>query len=559
MKTAGYDIVLLLNENFLNTISGAMFYNNFLTFKDQKDFRTSLPADKLNLIPPDLRDLLVIKYRVKLLYEPYLNFIEGNKIQISAKLRVYLWMMQGLEFKFDASLTMITAINVDESTKYLNIDMKSADIQEFKIRYNYTADESISLQMDKIFEKALHAYFSDATKPFRIELPSIPAAMPFIDSTDGYNIINVDVRAIKTVSPTTIAIAANLLGYTGGDPNQLTEFAKNCNVGVGISEMAMNKVYDFFWERTNWDKKFFKSGSFKIDMVDKVLGFLTDLTNMLLNVVEFATLGFVEDEIDFVSSDFLYSVDMDFKTRPTFDIQDGNRVRIFNLGVDLMLRLKMTVTFDYTLKIDTSGPVPDKCTPWEDDVILEKVRKTLVVFDIGVPISNLKIKSCTGELTIDEVAKTLVCKVLELDVNIYDYVDAACKFLLLPESIRKSIIDGIKQKVVDSIPPIVVSPMVFDLKIKFIPWVVKIEGRKLEITDNEAIAGAYVYFEELEKNMWPVPKYIGNYNNMEVHLAGCDSVLDTYETHQRGYFLLQDALNDDYDGCKKCLPAFHKR
>ena len=39
MKTAGYDIVLLLNEHFLNQVSGAMFYNNFLTFNDSKDFK----------------------------------------------------------------------------------------------------------------------------------------------------------------------------------------------------------------------------------------------------------------------------------------------------------------------------------------------------------------------------------------------------------------------------------------------------------------------------------------------------------------------------------------
>jgi hypothetical protein len=35
--------------------------------------------------------------------------------------------------------------------------------------------------------------------------------------------------------------------------------------------------------------------------------------------------------------------------------------------------------------------------------------------------------------------------------------------------------------------------------------------------------------------------------------------MDTYEEHQRGYHLLNDAVNRGYDGCKRCLPAYHSR
>ena len=219
----------------------------------------------------------------------------------------------------------------------------------------------------------------------------------------------------------------------------------------------------------------------------------------------------------------------------------------------------MWVTFDFTVEVDPLGPVPDECTPWDDKMEISKERHTLLVFDLGVSITNLLIRSCTGEITIDEETKSLVCKVKELDVNLYDYVAEGCDFLLLPDSIKDRIMNSLREKVVDSIPPIVVSPTVFDLNIKFVPWKCNIEGRKLEITDNEAIVGAYVKFKELQNRISPVPKYIGNFNNMEVHRAGCDSIFDTYETHQRGYFLLQDALNDGYDGCHKCLPAFSKR
>lgn len=559
MKTAGFDIVLLLNEEFLNQVSGALLYNNFLTFNGKKDFRQAVPPDKLNQIPATLRDFLEIRYRFKLLYEPYIHFKDGNKVEISAKLRVYIWFLQGLELKFDASLTMETPVDVDTNTKQFKIILKSADILEFAINYKYSPNENVEIQLKTIFKTALVAYFDDPNNALAIDLPSINPQLPYAPKIPE-NQIPVEIRAVKTINNSVMAIAANIFGYTGGDANALTEFAKNCNVGVGISEQAMIKVYDFFWARTTWDKRYKKAGTFKINMVDKVLDFLTDLVDFIMSTsVKIASLGFLETDLEFISSDFEYSVDMDFKTIPTFDIQNGNRVRIYNLGVDLFIRLKMTATFDWTLYGDTSGAIPDECTPWNDDIVLERKRKTVVVFDIGVPIKNLKIKSCTGQVTINEKEKHLECLVTELDINVYDYIATGCAFLGLPDSIKNKIIDGIKQKVVESIPPFVLSPIVFNLDIKMIDWKVNVEGRKLEINDGEALVGAYVFFKELQNEIWPVPKYIVNLNNNEIHRAGCDSILDTYETHQRGYYLLNSALKKNYDGCKKCLPAFHTR
>ena len=94
---------------------------------------------------------------------------------------------------------------------------------------------------------------------------------------------------------------------------------------------------------------------------------------------------------------------------------------------------------------------------------------------------------------------------------------------------------------------------------KFIDWIAKVEGKKIEVNDDEIIAGANIHFEELQNEIHPVPKYVVNTNNNEVHRAGCDAIMDTYETHQVGYYLLHNALKKEYDGCKKCLPHFHKK
>lgn len=559
MKTAGYDIVLLLNEHFLNQVSGAMFYNNFLTFNGQKDFKPDLPPDKLALIPADLHSFLKIRYRFKLLHEPFLNFKAGDKIEIYAKIRVYIWMLDGLEIKFDATLMMESPMSIDGPNKEFEINMSSTDIKQFDVQYQYTPSENVLIQLDNIFENALHAYFDGANSSFAISLPTFRAQIPFAE-VKPQNEIPIDIKALKTVNGTSLVMAANMFGYNGGNSNQLYEFVKNCNIGVGISEAAMKKFYNFWWARTTWDKKFYKAGSFKIDFVNDVIDFFTELVDFIMSTsVKIASLGFLETDLDFLGADFLYDLDIDFRTKPTFDLMNGNKVAIYNLGVDLFVRLRMYTTFEHTIELDTSGPIPDKCTPWDDDIVLSKKKKTVKVFDIGVPIKNLKLKKGVGKITINEEEKHLECEVTDIDLNIFDYVDNTCDFLGLPQKIQDKIIDGMKKKLIDSIPPIVLTPTIFDLDIKMIDWKLNIEARKLQITNHEAVVGAFLQFKELQDQVKPVPKYIGNFNTMEVHRSGCDSVYDIYETHQEGFYILQNALKKNYDGCKKCLPSFHKR
>jgi hypothetical protein len=285
------------------------------------------------------------------------------------------------------------------------------------------------------------------------------------------------------------------------------------------------------------------------------------------------TLGFMESEINYLGADFKYDLNIHFKNQPTFDILAGNRVMIRNMGLKIFIRLQMYVSYELVLKVDTSGFIPDECTPWEDDIPISKERYTVKVFDIGVPINDLRILKCIGKIELKEDPNVLECKVEDLELSLNGFVPEQCLFWGLPADIRDSLVSLYKKKLIEAIPPIIVSPkFTFDLsdvsksipsgkkgKAPEIPWKLHVDAKKLEITDSEAIVAADVYFDELQKEIFPVPKYVVNVNNNEIHKSGCDSIFDTYEEHQRGYYLLNDALNKNYDGCKKCLPAFHKK
>jgi hypothetical protein len=586
MKTAGYDVVLLLNEKFLSQISGALLYNGFLTFNGTTDLCTKLKPDQLAKIPADLRHFLIVGYRFKLNFEPYIRFLPDSRIGISFDIRSYFWFWEGLELKFDLACSVNVPISVDPVNKKFCLEFQECQVQELKIKLNYTLDQSVVVVINPIIEKAIKAYFKNEDNRLAINLPTIEQYLPYIQEyyTDTEiripeNAMEIDLRAVKTVGTNALIVAFNLFGYEGGNENQLTDFARNCSVGVAVSEYAMNKVYDFFWTHTYWNKSIIKSDTFHIGIVDKILNILTEIKSFAVNVaVNIATLGFMEYDIKYLGADFKYDLNIHFKNQPTFDIQAGNHVLIHNMGLEVHIRLQMFVTYEQTLEVDSSGFIPDECTPWEDDKVISKERYTKKVFDIGVTINDLRIQKCLGRIVLKDDNNVLECKVEDLVLSLNGFVPETCLFWGLPSDIRESLVSKYKQKLLEAIPPIILSPkFTFDLskateklseaevlpgqvvKKHQIPWKLHVEGKKLEITDSEAIVAADVFFEELQKEIFPVPKYVVNVNNNEIHKSGCDSIFDTYEEHQRGFYLLNDALKKNYDGCKKCLPAFHKK
>ena len=562
MKTAGFDILLLLNEKLLNEVSGVLFYNNFLTFNGKKDFASgddALPADTLSKIPATLKSFLEVRYRCKLLHEPHIDFRVGNKLGIKANLRIYIWMMDGLELKFDASLNIETPIYIDGFNQTINVQISQADVKQFEIKYGYTPTQDIVLQLDDLFENALKAYFEDSRNPLQIELPTIEQYMPSTDKADATNKIPIFINALKMVNNTTMVVAANFFDNDRGNEAQITNFAKNCNLGIAISETAMLKLYDFWWTRTTWEKKFQKEDSFTIDMVDKIVGFIVELIGFVKKAgAALLTAGIWDIDTEYLTTTFNYTIDLRFRTKPTFDLLSGNRVAIYNLGVKIYGTLNAIVEYKVTHSIDTSGAIPDECTPWEDDIKVSEEIKKRQILDLVISIRNLLLTYCVGKVVLNEEKKCLEVEILDFDVDMTKLIPADCLYWDIPSSLRDRIKNSIKGKILDAIPPIVLSPT-FEFNIPGIDWPVSIEGKKLTITNHEAIVGAFVHFKDLQNELAPVPKYIGNTNNMEVHRAGCDSILDTYETHQIGFYTLQTALKKNFDGCQKCLPTFHQR
>ncbi len=554
MKTAGYDIVVLLNEHFLSQVSGALLYNNFLTINGTKDLKEQLTPQQLVKIPGDLQHLLEIKYRFKMNFEPYIEFLPNNEVGITIDARFYLWFLQGLELKFDTDVTIIAPIQIQEGNFEILFD--EARIPNFSVKYQQTSNHAEVMQINNILEEALTAYFKNKENPFRISIPTIEPEIP-----DTGVSIPVFVKAVKTINSSVLVTGINLVEDEGGDPNQLTEFAKNCNLAVAVSEKGMNKVYDATWDKLD---KYIVQGD-KISFLDSVDGIWDFASDILEGIISICSLGFLETDSKLKKADFNYEVGVKFKNKPRFDMLYGNKISIRDMEMDIYFKLGLSFDIWYEIEIDTSGFIPDSWTPWDDDKTIEKGTKSLELGPVCAHFHNIKIKEIIGEISLNEESNALECNVTKLDIY-WDFmfpdkdtgIEVIDFIINAPEKLFNWILDLFEGKIAKAISPIKLSPALIVKKIDPIPWEFNIQAKKVKIKDKEAIAGANIYFEELQKNIFPVPKYIVNINNQEIHKAGCDSIFDTYETHQRGYYLLNDAKKHN-DGCKKCLPAFHKK
>lgn len=564
-KTAGYDCVLVINKKLINEASAALFYSNFLTFNKEIDFRTgdkALPTEFLEKVPAKLKKFLYVRYRFKLLHEPFIQFTLDKKMTLSAHLRLYVWMMDGLELKFDADLVLETPLdatikNDQDGNQKLLLDLKSSKFNEFTIKIKESESNVVNADLKNLFTTALDRYFKESVTPIEITLPSFSIYLPYTEKIDA-NKFNIELAEIMVYDTQQIIVACNFLGKKGGNKNLLKPFAPNSNVAFAISEDAMLRTYNFFWDHTNWGKSVRVKGTFEINALTKIFDVAFDVGSFILNAAtKIVSLGFLESELDFEKLEFSYDVFGELKSKPTFELLPGNQVRVENIATGLVIRLKAELSYRVKAYLDTSGPIPDKLTPWDDDVLIYDKNKKKELFCVNIRLEQLSIKRCTGELILDTIENALKVKILNLVLGNIFTTD--CPVLKLGDKIITYVTNKLGEYVIPKIPPICVSPSIMNLEIPGVEWPLTISGRKLEIKEDEAIVGAYMSFDKMKTITEPMPKYVGNWNNMEVHRIGCDCILDTYETHQKGFYALQTALSQGYDGCKKCLPAYHKR
>lgn len=617
LHAAGYDLVMLINERILNQVSGALYYNGFLRLAKEVDLLTLLPEAQREQVDPVFHPFMKLKVRAQMLHEPVLDFrlpepgCGGFRIHFVMALRVMVTLWDGLEMPFDGKLSMVaegsvekipTAMRIDngvygqpvlsvpeeagvspalvsmlkglapslvEPGGYaLLVDFTRSDIETFSLTWQEKQAKGLTIDLGDLVETVIKEYLSQDGVSFGIGLPSLGVFLQDLDPQTGLTPENdpiarlrdrfsLELAALKVVSPQALALAFNFMGWTGGDPDKLTDFLRNCTLGLAMPEITVNRMIRFAMEKVLCTKPWSFQYTKVIDRSNDTFALVSkvwDLYNRV--VVELASLGFVEYDVVLESLRFEIDMDVWFTSIPEVDMMPGNIIRISDCEAKVNLHVRAVLESDVKVEIDPTSFFFD-IVP---DIEVYHRHERVCILDAFVMLDKVGISDAAGTIRFNDVENRLGLALTDLNLGLEAalQINPAFKPFQLPDLVERLICDYAEEAMRKNFNQVfITAPM--RLTMTGFPWEMKMRGRKVHVDAQELTATMDAWFAELKKNIPMVPIYIGNINTMEVHRIGCDGLKDTYVEHQRGYHLLNEALNWGFDGCGRCLPAFHRR
>ncbi|WP_456469295.1 hypothetical protein [Archaeoglobus sp.] len=545
MKTAGYDFVGEIGEEFLNRAMAAAFYTTTIPHTLEAEYE---PEN----VPLELEEYAKVSCKLHLKYPPTVDFMKEDVVRVLFDIEAFLKVLGSLKLEFDVAASAQCSLTYNQETRILSVDFEAAQFDELTINDKYDLPENVLKIINKAIKATLDSELLENVG--RIEIAPILHSAELPDMPPGEE-LTIGLGNVKILNDRVGAICLNFLGYSGGSIAEMTDFTNGLDFCCGISENAMHRIFDFWWSRTTNPKSGSTSGRCDLpEIIDSILEAIGGIPGIAVKV---ATLGFGEVEFDVLESWMDYSVAFRITSKPDFDLKPGNVIEVSNLNLSLDAEAVAKVRIKITEEIDTSGFIPDSWTPWEDDITIDEQEVTLPLADISVNDLDVVVDKAIAEVYLDDENRIMAkLKEVHLTIGLGDsWIEN------LGEVAVNWLIDRIEELIKDGIPPFPLSPSIISTKIPGTSLTLKVDVEGLTTDDFEAVVGANIEFEEIPRFIVPVPRFVANRDplSLEVHRADCIYVEKIYEKNKVGYYSLMDAIKDGYDGCKYCLPEYHTR
>jgi hypothetical protein len=549
MSTGNYDVVTEINERFMNRVLAMIFYTSVL----KKIEGSYLPKE----VPASMSFYGNVRYNVKIKEPPTVDAFSGNLVRILINSEAVLKVLGGLNLELDAIASLETSPTYDQNGRSLTLDIKKGLIDDIEIDEKYDIPDDTLKFVNNAMTAAITAGLVDSLEKIPIT-PPLYQISDLPDMPPGV-VLPVNLGGVRILNPRVLALAINFLDYNGGNISQVTDFSRNLDIAVGMTEAGMHRVFDFWWEKTTHPKSVTRTGSAD-------LGLATDILNVMSDICEVAafisTAGVVEDDYTVEKVWVEYGATVRF-SKPAFNLLNGNQIEITNCSLPIHVWASPKMKVKVKVAIDTSGAIPDSWTPWDDDITISEKEYTV---SLKNPLScdiTVNVNKAKARVYLDN--NSLMAKIEDLNATI-------SLPITLPEVALNTIITWIEKIIVDHMPPIRLSPVLISKTIpamqKTIPGTsITIETQPLNLdiqlgelvtTDTEAIAGANVSIRDIPIKISPVPAFIVNADpkKKEIHRAGCTNLENVLEKDKLGYYTIMDALNAGYHGCSKCIPEY---
>lgn len=563
MLTADFDFVVELNERFVNRALSAAFYTTILS-----DPRTGIERG--------------FEYSIRLNDPPTVDTFSQNTIRILFYPNVRVKKF-GFTFEFDIKAYVDASPTYDIDSRKLKLKLKQATVEDIRIgdKHGWFKIFSWRVKLPRFiinFFNTILAVVINSGVLAEIETIDVSPILYSLDlpymPAEPASQLTIGLGNIKSLSQSVLAVCVNFLGYDGGNIEQLTDFSEDLDFCSGVSEDAMHRVFDFWWRKTNHPKTVTSTGSSDIPVVDDLLNSVAGIFDL---ATQLATMGFVEADVTVDRAWIDYGATVKFR-KPSFNLLDGNKIELTDCGLQIHAWATPKITFTVSVEADTSGPIPDDWTPWEDDQTIYRQTSTCTICTLSIDL-DVTIDLARAKVYLDDQNR-LMAKVEDVDVTI----DLGWS---LPQYVLNLIVNWIIDLVIEKIPPIVLSPAVITKDIPGTGLTLNIDIDKLTTNDDEAIVGASLSLEQIGETVRPVPKFIvdtrQSYGLLAtapratsvvsatpatstegtdalpkgvIHRSDCILVNDILERNKAGVYVLADALRDGHKPCPECLPEY---
>jgi hypothetical protein len=513
MNTGGYDVVVQINEDLINRFL-ELFYCLQLFPTIKKDFNLPIPNLTNNLKP-----YAVVGVEVSVDEPPTIDFKSDGNVVFNLRGQAKFKVLKDVTFDIEAEFTAKLKPKFDQTTQTLTVKLVEAKIDDVELDNSYHLQSNVINALNDIIKIVIQDYITTQMTTFPLSPELFSVDLPDTPHEDR---LTVGLGNIKMLGSSVMATAVNLLGYTGGNVGAITDFTGGHDIAVGVNEQAMHRVYDHWWQHTNWNKTIDITGSYVFDPPDFV-DFLDDLADCIVDAL---TLFIVDYDVDIQKVWAEYGATLRF-SKFSFDLKPNNKVQVGDgsINADIWAKLKVTSR----QHVDVLG-----VTVWED-------TSTTTLIDIGP--TNITVNIETAEASV------------QIDSNHMLTVDPETLNITIPlewdvfEFLLDAVVDWATKQIVDGMPPIVLFPTMLSQKIPNTDATLTLSVEDLTINGTEALVAADISVSHIST----YAPYIGNSNSMEVHKRTCEYGKKT--KHKVYYCDVEKAIKDGYNGCYYCLPA----
>jgi len=524
MKTGGYDVVVELNETLVNRfLNLGHCIGKFPVLTGTY----TLPIDD---VPETLEEFMDIGYEVSVAEPPTVDFTSDHKARMNVRGQAKFTVLGNISFELEVEFTVKLKPVFDQATCQLSLDGVEASIDDVELNDTYNLPANVISRLNEVMALAMEEYLTEDLTTIPVSPVLLSLELPEMPPGDA-NKLTIGLGNVKVLSSQVMAAAVNLLGYTGGDVNQIADFTDGSHVGVGVNESAMHRVYDFWWYRTTHPKSITKTGTHEFDPPDFV-DWIDELVDWVAAVL---TLGIVDVDIDIDRVWAEYGATIHFG-KFDFDMKPGNTVELSgSVSADIWLKVYVQITETTELF-------------WGALDVSEETY-TVTLFDLRANGLTLTIDNAEGKVYLDS-SHRLTVDVTDLDLDIPLPWD-------IPEFLLDYVVDWVVDQVVDNMPPIVLSPAIIQQTIPDTTVTVTATVTKLEIDEPEALVAANIE----HSGIGTYAPYVANKNpeSLEVHKRDCEWAHRIAYRNRVHYCSLEKAIEDGYDGCAYCLPHLHHR